>query len=241
MTTGRQADITRMFDAIAGVYDILNHLLSAGTDRQWRRRAIRSLELSGRETVIDICTGTGDLAFAALEATPGARRVVGIDLAARMLDRARRKAGRRRNGSGLALVRSDSSRLALQAASADAAMIAFGLRNVEHLDMTLAELARVLRPSGRLAILEFAEPGRGVLAAVYRWYFRQILPRVGWLISRHPSAYSYLPASVGRFPPPAALIERLESAGFMSVVPVPLTFGIVYLYAATRAPSTAML
>lgn len=227
--------IAAMFDAIAGRYDLLNHLLSGGLDRRWRARAVRALGLTGRETVLDLCTGTGDLAIALCRRRRGAARVVGIDFAARMLSRAARKIGARGLDGRVGLVRGDALRTPVPAASVDAATIAFGIRNVEDPLRALAELRRVVRPGGRIAILEFGMPAVPGLGPLYRWYFRRVLPRVGRLISRHDGAYAYLPASVGAFPSGAGFRRLLDDAGFVDTEAVPMLLGVVWLYAATRA------
>ena len=224
-----------MFDAIARRYDTLNHLLSAGLDRRWRKRAIRELRLSGSERVLDVCTGTADLAIEAATSPSGrAREVVGVDFAGAMLGIGLEKVRRARLGASVRLVRGDATRLPVPDASFDAAMIAFGIRNVVDPAQGARELARALRPGGRLAILEFGMPRQRVLGAAYRWYFRVVLPRIGRLISRHGDAYSYLPASVAEFPSDAAFVQLLEETGFSSVRAVPLALGVVYLYSARR-------
>lgn len=223
--------IAGMFDAIAPRYDLLNHLLSAGIDKRWRRRAIASLALSGRETLIDVCTGTADVA---LEAT-GAARVVGVDFAGAMLTLGLRKVHAASQDRRIALIRGDAMRLPARDRSTDAATVAFGIRNVQRPDVACAEMARVLRSGGRLAILEFGVPRIPGVSAIYLWYFRRVLPLIGRMISGHTGAYSYLPASVGTFPPPAEFMTILRQAGFVEVRAVPLTFGIVYLYTAVRA------
>lgn len=223
--------IAGMFDAIAPRYDLLNHLLSAGIDRRWRAKAIASLQLTGRETLVDVCTGTGDVA---LEASGRAARVLGVDFAAGMLALGLAKV--RRSGAGrIALIRGDAMRLPVGDAIADAVTVAFGIRNVQRPEVGCAEMARVLRPGGRLAILEFGMPRIPGVAALYRWYFSRVLPFIGRRISGHSAAYSYLPASVGTFPPPADFMTLLRQAGFSQVRADPLTFGIVYLYTAVRA------
>src|SRR5437870_2582595 len=191
--------ISGMFDAIAGRYDFLNHFLSAGIDRRWRRRAVASLALTGRERVLDLCTGTGDLAIAALRARPGAAFVVGVDFASAMLRVAAEKIDRERLGDRLAVVRGDVTRIPLADSSVDAVTIAFGIRNVENVAAACAEMARVLKPGGRAAILEFAVPTLPGWRSVYGWYLSQVLPRVGRAVSRHDGAYAYLPASIDAF------------------------------------------
>ena len=226
--------IAGMFDAIAGKYDLLNHLLSAGIDRRWRKRAIRSLALTGRERVLDVCTGTGDLAIAARTASPPAARVVGVDFAGAMLRVGRDKLRRRRLDRGLALVRGDATRLPIAAQSVDAVTIAFGIRNVENTRAACDEMHRVLRSGGRVAILEFAVPTLPGLRAAYLWYFKYILPRIGRAVSRHNAAYEYLPASVSAFASPDELVTILRQSGFVDLAAVPLTFGIVFLYTGRR-------
>ena len=226
--------IAGMFDAIAPRYDFLNHLLSAGIDTRWRRRAIASLQLRGSERVLDLCTGTGDLAIAAVRARPGAARVVGVDFAAAMLHVGREKLMRQRLGPRVALVRGDATRIPAADQSVDAITIAFGIRNVEQVAAACAEMHRVMKPGGRLAILEFAVPTAPGLSAVYLWYLRHLLPRIGRAISRHNAAYGYLPASIGAFTAPEEFVKLLRQAGFVEVEPVRLTFGAVILYAARR-------
>ncbi len=223
-----------MFDSIARRYDTLNHLLSAGLDRRWRARAVRELGLSGRERVLDVCTGTGDLGFALLEAKAGqgARDVVGVDFAHEMLKvgvakvRASAVAGR------FHIARGDAMNMPVPGAAFDAATIGFGIRNVQQPDAALREIARALKPGGRLAILEFGFPRIPGIRAAYKWYFRAVLPRIGKAISKHGKAYSYLPASVERFPTPEAFADEIRRAGFRQVRAVPLALGIVYLYIA---------
>ncbi len=223
--------IAGMFDAIAPRYDLLNRLLSAGIDKRWRKRAIASLGLSGRETLIDVCTGTADVA---LEAT-GAAHVVGVDFAGAMLTLGLRKVHAANQGRRIALIRGDAMRLPARDRSADAATVAFGIRNVQRPEVACAEMARVLRPGARLAILEFGVPRIPGVSSLYLWYFRRVLPLIGRMISGHTGAYSYLPASVGTFPPPAEFVTILRQAGFADVRAVPLTFGIVYLYTGVKA------
>jgi demethylmenaquinone methyltransferase/2-methoxy-6-polyprenyl-1,4-benzoquinol methylase len=229
------ARIAGMFDAIAARYDFLNHLLSAGIDRRWRRAAIRSLALRGTERVLDLCTGTADLAIAARTSAPRASRVVGVDFAGAMLRVGQEKLSRRGVGEEVALVRGDAARIPLAGRSVDAVTIGFGIRNVEDTAAACREMHRVLKPGGRIAILEFAIPTAPVVRAAYLWYFNSVLPLVGRLVSRHNAAYGYLPASVGAFSSPDEFVNILRQAGFSAVSARPLTLGIVYLYTATRS------
>src|SRR5262245_4731885 len=223
-----------MFDAIAGRYDFLNHFLSAGRDTRWRARAIDELDLAPDARVVDLCTGTGDFAIAAATARPRVE-VVGVDFAGAMLSIGMAKLRERALTGRVALVRGDATTIPIRNGWADAATIGFGIRNVARPEAALLELARVMRPGGRLAILEFGEPVIPGVREIYHWYFRQILPRLGRLVSHHQSAYAYLPASVANFPRPAEFAATLSSHGFRDVRAVPLTAGIVYLYVATRA------
>jgi demethylmenaquinone methyltransferase / 2-methoxy-6-polyprenyl-1,4-benzoquinol methylase len=228
------ARIAGMFDAIAPRYDLLNHVLSAGLDVRWRNRAIRELQLKPGTRVLDLCTGTGDLAVAAVQQQPGAS-VVGVDFAGEMLRLANRKIAALALQRSIRVVRGDGTRIPLADASCDAATIGFGIRNVVDPRAALAELARVLRPGGRLAILEFGQPRLPGIRTMYAWYFRYLLPLVGKMVSKHQSAYSYLPASVNTFPPAAEFSRIIAATGFSQVRAVPLTFGIVYLYIGVRS------
>jgi demethylmenaquinone methyltransferase / 2-methoxy-6-polyprenyl-1,4-benzoquinol methylase len=227
--------IAGMFDAIAGRYDLLNHLLSAGIDRRWRQRAIRALALRGDESVLDVCTGTADLAIAALRAQPAARRAVGVDFADAMLRVGQRKLSREGLDGRAALVRGDATRLPVADGAVDAVTIAFGIRNVDNVDAACREFYRVLKPGGHIAVLEFAVPTMPIVGDVYVWYLRHVLPRVGAAVSRHDDAYAYLPASIDAFAAPDTFVKTLRQAGFSSVAAVRLTFGSVCLYTAMKA------
>jgi len=228
------ARISAMFDAIAGRYDFLNHVLSAGLDNSWRAKAIRALELPPNPHVVDLCTGTADLAIAAVRGSSGAR-VVGVDFAAAMLRIGIQKLRGLELSKTISLVRGDATSIPVTDGWADAATIGFGIRNVAKPEIALRELARVIKPGGRLAILELGEPIIPGVREIYRWYFMKVLPRLGRMVSHHDSAYSYLPASVGTFPPPRVFAATISSHGFRDVRAVPLSLGIVYLYIATRA------
>jgi demethylmenaquinone methyltransferase/2-methoxy-6-polyprenyl-1,4-benzoquinol methylase len=225
--------IAGMFDAIAPRYDFLNHFLSAGIDRRWRAKAIRSLRLTGRETLLDVCTGTADVALEGR--AHGAARVVGVDFAGAMLGLGLRKVRAAGQETSIALLRGDAMRLPIADNSVDAATVAFGIRNVQRHEIACREMARALKPGGRLAILEFGVPRIPGLSSAYLWYFKYVLPALGRVISGHTAAYSYLPASVGTFPPPAEFMATLREAGFAEVKADPLSLGIVYLYTAVRS------
>lgn len=224
--------IAAMFDSIAPRYDLLNRVLSAGLDQRWRRAAIASLGLTGREILLDVCTGTADVALQGRAA--GAARVVGVDFAGAMLERGRHKLEAAGASDQVALVRGDAARLPVRDSCADAATVAFGIRNVQRPELACSELARALKPGGRLAILEFGVPRVPGISRLYLWYFKYLLPRIGRSVSGHTGAYSYLPESVGAFPPPADFVTILRRAGFPDARAVPLTLGIVYLYTGRR-------
>lgn len=226
--------IAGMFDAIAGNYDFLNHLLSAGIDKRWRRKAIRSLQLTGREQVLDLCTGTADLAIAALDARPGAATVLGVDFAGAMLRVGLEKSRTRSLENRLTLVRGDAANIPAASDSVDAVTVAFGIRNVQNTQQACNEIFRVLNSGGRLAVLEFAIPTTPGVRAAYLWYFNHVLPMIGKIVSRHNAAYGYLPASVGAFASPDEFVKILRQSGFSDIKADPLTFGIVYLYTARK-------
>jgi len=214
--------VRTMFDRIAPVYDLMNRVMTAGLDQRWRRLAVRLVVRPG-DRVLDACCGTGDLALAARDA--GAD-VVGLDFSEPMLERARRK------GPELEWVRGDVLALPFEDASFDAATVGFGVRNVEDLDRGIAELARVLRPGGRLAILEITKP-RGPLKPFYKLWFDVLIPLAGKLLPGG-KAYTYLPASVRRFPGPQELARLAEGHGFAEVSYRLLAGGIVALHTGTR-------
>jgi demethylmenaquinone methyltransferase/2-methoxy-6-polyprenyl-1,4-benzoquinol methylase len=222
-----------MFDSIAPRYDLLNRVLSAGIDRRWRKAAVASLGLTGREVLLDVCTGTADTALQGR--VSGAARVIGVDFAGAMLAIGRRKVQAAGESDRIALVRGDATHMPVRDGSVDAATVAFGIRNVQRPELACADMARALRPGGRLAILEFGVPRVPGISRLYLWYFKYLLPLIGRSVSGHTGAYSYLPESVGAFPPPAEFVTILRQAGFVDVRAVPLTLGIVYLYIARRA------
>ena len=210
--------VRAMFDRIAPVYDAMNHLMTAGLDRRWRRVAAEAVVRPG-DRVLDACCGTGDLAVAA--AREGGR-VTGLDFSERMLERARKKA------PALEWIEGDLLALPFGDGAFDAATVGFGVRNVDDLGRGIAELRRVLRPGGRLAILEITQP-RGALAPFYRLWFDRVVPLLGRVLPGG-SAYTYLPASVRRFPGPEELVRVLEGAGFGDVRYRTFAAGIVALH-----------
>ena len=230
-----EARVRRMFGEIAERYDFLNHLLSLGIDKYWRWRTVRRVPPVGEAPVLDLCTGTGDLAIAYFKAGGGRTPVVGCDFCHEMLVLGERKRGRIAGGERILLVEGDAQRLPLESDYFQIVSVAFGLRNVTDTDRGLAEMARVCQPGGKVAVLEFSMPRRQPFRAVYGWYFRNILPRIGQLLSRsRESAYNYLPESVGAFPSGEALAERMRAAGLVDIELCPLTLGVATLYVGTK-------
>lgn len=223
-----QAAVRSMFDRIAPRYDLLNRLLSAGIDRRWRRAAADALGVGGEVLLLDLCTGTADLLIEALGRGPR-HTGVGIDLSEQMLVRAAAKLRGRGLSPRAALAAGDGERLPLRGQLFDGALVSFGIRNIGRPGLALREIHRVLCPGGRLVILEFSLP-KGLLGALYRFYFARVLPRIGGLVSGDPSAYAYLPASVERFLAPEELGRLMREAGFEGVDWRPLTGGVAYLH-----------
>ena len=227
------ARVRQMFGEIAGRYDLLNHLLSLGVDRRWRRRTVKMVAPSGDGPILDVCTGTGDLALAYWQG--GAAAVVGADFCLPMLRIGKQKCRRAGAGREITLVEADAQYLPFADETFQIVCVAFGLRNISDTDRGLAEMARVCRPGGSVAILEFSMPGSRLLRAAYGWYFRRVLPRIGQAVARNrQGAYNYLPESVGEFPQHEDLAGRMRDAGLHQVRYHRLTFGIATLYVGIR-------
>ncbi|MDE7123752.1 MAG: bifunctional demethylmenaquinone methyltransferase/2-methoxy-6-polyprenyl-1,4-benzoquinol methylase UbiE [Alistipes sp.] len=229
----KKEQVRAMFDGIAARYDLLNHVLSMDVDRLWRRRAVRQVAAVAPRRILDVATGTGDLAIALARALPGAR-VTGVDLSEGMLAGAREKVAARGLSDRIELVQGDAERLEWADGTFDAVTVAFGVRNFGDLEAGLRELVRVLRPGGRLVVLEFSRPRNRLFRALYEGYSRHILPRIGGLVSRDRRAYEYLPASVGAFPPPAEFLAMLRAAGLHDGTARSQSFGIAQIYTASR-------
>jgi demethylmenaquinone methyltransferase/2-methoxy-6-polyprenyl-1,4-benzoquinol methylase len=231
----REIRIRRMFGAIAPSYDLLNHLLSLNIDKYWRWRTTRRVPPLGDGPILDLCTGTGDLALAYDRAARQSVPIVGADFCHEMLVRADRKTRQRNAAERIRYLEADAQLLPFPDDCFQIACVAFGLRNVTDTDRGLAEMVRVTRPGGRVAILEFSRPRNRLFGRLYQFYFRRVLPFVGQAISRSKdNAYRYLPASVNEFPDGEALAERLRRHGLGDVTWHPLTFGIATLYVATK-------
>jgi demethylmenaquinone methyltransferase/2-methoxy-6-polyprenyl-1,4-benzoquinol methylase len=223
--------VREMFTSIAPRYDLLNHVLSFNVDRLWWRRTAGTFAHILRRPdarALDLCCGTGDMTFALRHAAgKTSLRIVGADFSHAMLRRATAKSSERESRPGW--IEADALNLPFPTAHFDLVTSAFGFRNLADYDAGLREIARVLRRGGECGILDFGEP-KGAMGALYRIYFKQVLPRVGTLISGVRGPYAYLPASVERFPAPEQMLERMKAAGFAEVTWAPYTFGIAGLY-----------
>ena len=236
----KEARIRRMFGQIAPWYDFLNHLLSLNIDKRWRDRTARLVPPGPASAgpVLDLCTGTGDLALTYDRAANGTLSIVGADFAHEMLVRAAQKAERAGAAERVKFVECDAQALPFADDTFQLVTISFGLSNVTETDKGLREMARVTKPGGRVAVLEFSKPRNRVLGRLYLWYFRYLLPLIGQLIARNKeSAYRYLPASVLQFPDYEALADRMRAAGLTDVKFEPLTFGIATLYVGVKPSS----
>lgn len=223
--------VRRMFGEIAPHYDRMNHLLSLNTDRYWRWWTVKKLAPHPGEAILDVCTGTGDLALAFWRATQGQSEIVGSDFCGQMLEIGRQKQQAAGIGPELSFVEADAQQLPFEDNRFRVVSVAFGLRNVADTDRGLAEMTRVCAPGGQVAVLEFSTPRIQPLRALYLFYFRHILPRVGQRLAKNGSdAYEYLPATVAQFPDGEALAERMRGVGLRNVKYWPLTLGIATLY-----------
>ena len=231
--------VRKMFSQIAPRYDLMNHVLSLNIDRTWRRRTLEKLELSGESPVLDVCTGTGDLA---ISISNGANRlrVIGTDFCLPMLELACKKQSNRNAAiQNVSFIEADTQSLPFPENTFQAVTVAFGIRNVSDTMNGLREMVRVCQPGRQVAILEFSCPTWPILKQVYDAYFRWILPAIGQVLCRNSeSAYRYLPESVRQFPSGPAMIELLEKAGLQNVRSWPMTFGIATLYIGKKSVAT---
>ena len=223
--------IRGMFNNIAPRYDLLNHTLSLNIDKRWRAKTVRLVPVTDGGPILDLCTGTGDLALAYDRAYEGRLEIVGADFAEQMLSRAKTKTEKRGASARIRFVEADAQQLPFADDYFEVVAVGFGLRNVTDPMRGLAEMVRVTKPGGRVAVLEFSKPRHWLFGPAYRWYFRAILPRLGQMVSRSKdSAYSYLPASVMEFPDGEALAAKMVEAGLRDVKLYPMTLGIATLY-----------
>lgn len=230
--TGKKQQVAHMFNSISPQYDFLNHLLSLGIDIHWRKKAIKMLRQNPPATILDIATGTGDFALEAMKLNP--KKIIGLDISDGMLDVGRTKIRSRGWDQTIDMVNGDSENLPFAENNFDAVIVAFGVRNFENLEMGLSEMHRVLKPGGRVVILEFSKPRHIVMQFFYGFYFRAILPLIGRLFSRHRTAYTYLPESVKAFPDGNDFLAILKKIGFQNTSCLPLTFGVSSLYYAQK-------
>ena len=227
--------VQKMFSDIAPRYDLLNRVLSCGRDRYWRRRAVRHLSPQPGERFLDVATGTGDVALEIIRKVPeNSVQVVGIDFSEKMLELAQSKIDTQKKHQSIQLKTGTAENLPFEDNSFDGITTAFGVRNFSDVNRSLREMQRVLKPGGRCAILEFAHPKNSLLKSCYRLYFESLLPRIGRLISRHRSAYTYLPETVATFPVRQEFSDRMQKTGFANVTYHELTLGIVILYAGVK-------
>lgn len=227
------SSIAAMFDRISPRYDALNHLLSFNVDKVWRRKTAKTVAQFCPQTILDVATGTADLAIALAKHSPQAK-IVGMDIAEKMLAIGEEKVERHKLGNQIELRLGDAACLPFADATFDAVTVAFGVRNFEDLPKGLSEISRVLKPDGQAFILEFSMPQRFPVKQLYRFYFKHLLPFIGGLVSKDNSAYSYLPVSVERFPSPETFLDMLAQHDLQKGHARPLTFGIATLYTATK-------
>ena len=231
-TSGKKEQVAQMFDNISHRYDFLNHTLSLGIDKLWRKKAIRLLQSDQPKLILDIATGTGDFAIESLRLNPD--KVIGVDISSGMLEVGREKLKKRKLDDRIELLLGDSEGLEFSENKFDAVIVAFGVRNFEHLEEGLSDMFRVLKPGGKVVILEFSRPSMFPLKQLYNFYFRWILPKIGRVISKDQSAYTYLPESVNAFPDGENFTSILEQTGFKQTTCKPLTFGISSIYTGVK-------
>lgn len=229
----KKEQIRRMFNSIAHRYDFLNHFLSLGIDRRWRRKLVRLAGKSNPQQILDVATGTADLAIELCRLNPA--QITGVDISEKMLDVGQQKIEKLKLQETIYLKQSDAETLPFENETFDLVTVAFGVRNFENLTQGLKEINRVLQQGGQIAVLEFTMPRHFPVKQLYRFYFKFLLPKLGRWISRDPAAYTYLPESVEAFPHGAAFTRILEEAGFEEVKIHPVTFGIASIYIASKS------
>lgn len=230
--TGKKVLVREMFDGIAYRYDFLNHFLSMGIDKIWRKKALKNLSAYSSARILDVATGTGDFAIAALKYKPS--QITGIDLSVEMLRIGEEKMKKRGVDNIIKLQVGDSENLQFESNSFDAVTVAFGVRNFENLEKGLQEMNRVLRAGGKAIILEFSKPQSFFFRKLFNIYFFNILPFIGKIVSKHSSAYTYLPESVDAFPSGQTFLQVMSNCGFKSVKAQALTGGIATIYTGVK-------
>ena len=229
----KKSQVSKMFDNIAPWYDFLNHFLSLGIDITWRKKAIKGLKKYNPKVILDVATGTGDLAIEAnRQLSPD--KIIGVDISTEMLEVGRKKIVKKKLAEQIELLYGDSEHLPFPDNTFDAVTVAFGVRNFENLNKGLKEMNRVLKPGGSVVVLEFSRPTLFPFKQLYNFYFKNLLPVIGRITSKDPKAYSYLYESVQAFPDGADFIKELENTGYRSATYKPLTLGICSIYRATK-------
>lgn len=229
---GKKAQVALMFNNIARKYDFLNHVLSMGIDKLWRKKAVKLLKPLQPKRILDIATGTGDFALANLKLNPD--KVVGIDISTEMLAVGREKIAKKNLSDKIELFEGDSENIQFEDNSFDAITVAFGVRNFENLEKGLKEMNRVVRPGGKVVILEFSKPRNFPIKQIYNFYFFRILPFWGKMVSKDSSAYTYLPESVDAFPDGTDFLKIYNECGFIDTKQIKLSFGIASIYIGTK-------
>ncbi len=228
----KKEQVAQMFNSISGRYDFLNHFLSLGIDKKWRKKAIKILAATNPKTILDVATGTADFAIQALSINPD--KVVGVDISEGMLDVGRKKILERSLSDKIELKSGDSENLPFPDNNFDAVTVGFGVRNFENLQKGLMEINRVMKPGAILVVLEFSRPTRFPFKQGYNFYFKFVLPKIGRWVSRDKSAYTYLPESVEAFPDGDKFLAILHETGFKNTACKPLTFGVSSIYTAQK-------
>lgn len=230
--SGKKEQVAQMFDNISGNYDFLNHFLSMGIDIQWRKKVLKLVKKEQPKSILDIATGTGDLAILLAKTNP--EKIVGLDLSNGMLEVGRKKVTEKKLDHIITMIQGDSENLPFNDHSFDVITVSFGVRNFENLRKGLTEILRVLKPSGTLVVLEFSQPTKFPMKQLYGFYSTSILPLIGKLISKDNSAYTYLPESVAAFPFGDDFKSILQNIGYNNVSYQALTFGIATVYSAKK-------
>jgi demethylmenaquinone methyltransferase / 2-methoxy-6-polyprenyl-1,4-benzoquinol methylase len=227
-TGAKKSQVKSMFNNISLKYDFLNHLLSMGIDKYWRRKAISILKTYHPQSILDVATGTGDLAISALRIKPV--KIVGIDISEGMLKVGIEKIKKKKLDHIIQLLPGDSENIQFSENDFDSAMVAFGARNFENLQKGLVEIKRVLKPGCPLVVLEFSKPAIFPVKQLYNFYFKRILPSIGKFFSKDKAAYQYLPESVSKFPEGKLFLKEMHDAGFRNAQEIRMTFGVASIY-----------
>ncbi len=225
---GKKEQVRSMFNSIAHRYDFLNHFLSMGIDKIWRKQVVKILGTFNPQRILDLATGTGDLAIAISKLQP--KEIIGADISDNMLEVGKQKVAAKNLSHIISLENGDSENLRFETNYFDAITVAFGVRNYENLNKGLKEMHRVLHPNGKVVILEFSMPQKFPVKQIYKFYFKSILPFVGRIVSKDPGAYTYLPESVEQFPYGDNFLNEMQKAGFRNTFCKPLSFGIASIY-----------